>query len=254
MMADLLRAETLKLRTIRTPGILAFAVLVVVVGAVTSTAATSTFSPLGQPARHVLAVAGPVQTVALLLGVLAVTTEYRHATITPALLITPRRTRLLMAKLVVLAVAGGVLGLAVFGAAAATGLPVLAARHIPSGLGAAGLAGIVAGGAVSTALFATLGVGFGAVVRSQVGAVVTALGLLYAVEPLLGTIPGAGDAVQRFGLAGLASAATATTAFLGNARLLSEPAAIGLLAAYAGVLMAGGLMLFAHRDLAGQPQ
>jgi ABC-2 type transport system permease protein len=252
-MADLLRAEVLKLRTIRTPGILACAVLVVVTGAVITTAATSTFSSAGQPARQVLAVAGPAQTVALLLGVLAVTTEYRHATIIPDLLMTPRRIRLLMAKLVVLAAAGGALGLAVFGTAAASCLPVLAARHIPAGLDAAGLASIVAGGAASTTLFATLGVGFGAVVRSQVGAVVTALGLLYVVEPLLGAIPCAGDAVQRLGLAGLASAASATTAFLGSARLLSQPAAIGLLAAYAGVLVALGVMLLRHRDLPGQP-
>jgi ABC-2 type transport system permease protein len=250
MMVNLLRAEVLKLRTIRIPGLLAVAVLVVVAGTVAATAATSTFSPSDHPARQVLAVAGPTQTIALLLGVLAITTEYRHGTIIPALLITPRRTRLLIAKLVVLAAAGATFGLIVFGAASAITLPVLAARHISSRVDAGGVAGLIAGGVAATSLFAILGVGFGALVRNQVGAVVTALALLYVAEPLLSAIPGVGDAVQRFGLAGLASAASATTAFLGNARLLAEPAAIGLLVAYVALVVAAGAVLFRQRDLA----
>jgi ABC-2 type transport system permease protein len=249
MMTDLLRAEVLKLRTIRTPPLLALAVLVVVVGAAAATAATSTFSPSDHPARQVLAVAGPTQTIALLLAVLAITTEYRHGTITPVLLITPRRTRLLIAKLVVLAAVGAFLGLIVFGAASAVTLPVLAARNLPSRLDAGAVASLIAGGAAATALFAILGVGFGALVRNQVGGVVTALGLLYVAEPLLSAIPGLGDAVQRFGLAGLASAASSTTSFLGNAHLLTQPAAIGLLATYAAVVVAAGTVLFRQRDL-----
>jgi ABC-2 type transport system permease protein len=249
MMIDLLRAEVLKLRTIRTPGLLALAVLVVVAAVAATVAATSTFSPSDHPARQVLAVAGPTQTIALLLGVLAITTEYRHGSITPALLITPRRTRLLIAKLVVLAAAGALLGLIVFGAASAMALPVLAARHIPSRLDAGATAGLIAGGAAATALFAILGVGLGALIRNQAGAVVTALALLYVAEPLLSAIPGAGDAVQRFGLAGLASAASTTTAFLGNAHLLTQPTAIGLLTAYTAVVTAAGAVLFRQRDL-----
>jgi ABC-2 type transport system permease protein len=248
-MTGLLRAELLKLRTIRTPGVLGLAVLAVVAGAVVATATTSTFSPGDHPARQVLALAGPVQTVALLLGVLAVTTEYRHGTIVPALLITPGRLRVLIAKLIVLTAVGAVLGLLVFGAGAAIALPVLAARHVPSGLDGAGLAGLIAGGAVATALFAVLGVGFGAVVRNQAGAVVAALGLLYVAEPLLGALPGAGGAIQRFGLAGLASSASATSAFLGNAHLLSAPAGAGLLAGYAALVVAVGAVLFRQRDL-----
>ncbi len=249
-MTGLLGAELLKLRTVRTPRILGLAVLAVVAATVTVTGLTSTFSPGDHPVRQVLALCGPAETVALLLGVLAVTTEYRHGTIVPALLITPGRIRLLTAKLVVLTVTGAVLGLLVFGTGAAITLPVLGARHIPSGLGTAGLAGLIAGGAAATALFAALGVGFGALVRNQVGAVVAALGLLYVAEPLLGAIPGAGQEVQRFGLAGLASSASATTAFLGDAHLLSAPAGAGLLTVYAALVVAAGATLFRRCDLA----
>ena len=248
-MTGLLSAELLKLRTVRTPGILGLAVLVVVAGAVTATASTS--SPAGHAARQVLAVAGPVQTAALLLGILAVTTEYRHGTMTPVLLVTPGRFRLLAAKLVVLTATGAVLGLVVYGTAAPITLAVLSARHIPDGLGAAGPTGIIAGGAAATALFAALGVGFGALIRNQVGAVVAALGLLYVAEPLLGAIPGIGDAVQRFGLAGLASSASDTSAVTGSAHLFSAPAGAGLLAAYTVLVVATGAALFCLRDLAG---
>jgi ABC-2 type transport system permease protein len=248
MTASLLRAEVLKLRTIRTPAILALAVLAVVAGAVTVAAAMSTFSTAADPARQVLAIAGPAQTAALLLGVLAVTTEYRHGTITPALLISPSRIRLLTAKVIVLATCGAALGAVVFGVASAIALPVLAARHLPGHLDAASLAAVIAGGAASTAMFAVLGVGFGALVRNQVGAVVTALGLLYLAEPLLSAIPGTGDAIQRFGLAGLASAATATTSFLGSAQLLTEPAALGLLAGYAALVVVAGAVALRHDD------
>jgi ABC-2 type transport system permease protein len=107
----------------------------------------------------------------------------------------------------------------------------------------------IAGGAAATALFAALGVGFGAVVRDQAGAVVAALGLLYVAEPLLEALPGLGGAIQRFGLAGLASSASATSAFLGNAHLLSAPAGAGLLAGYAALVVAVGAVLFRQRDL-----
>jgi cysteine sulfinate desulfinase/cysteine desulfurase-like protein len=122
---------------------------------------------------------------------------------------------------------------------------------VPSQLDATGVTAIISGGAASTALFAVLGVGFGALVRNQVGAIVTALGLLYVAEPLLAAIPGLGDAVQRFGLAGVATAGSGTTAFLGSAHLLAAPTGLGLLAAHAALVVAAGAVLGCQCDLAG---
>jgi hypothetical protein len=138
----------------------------------------------------------------------------------PAVLITPGRTPLLVAKLAVMGAAGLVLGLAATGTATAIALPLLAARHIPAGIGGSQAAAIIAGGGVATALAAALGVGVGAIIRNQVGAIVTVLALLYVAEPLLGFIPHAGAAVQRYGLGGLAAAATSTTGFPASAQLL----------------------------------
>ena len=248
-MTRLLRAEILKLRTTRTFWVISLGALVVVGGAIVPIAAGTTFGPSDRPAQEVLAIAGMAQTLTLLLGALAVTGEYRHGTITPTLLVTPRRTPVLFAKLVVLGAVGLVIGLLAFGEAAGIALPVLASRHIAVHLSTGGLVEIVAGGALATALFALVGVGLGAIVRNQVGAVVTALGLLYVAGPLLGLIPVIGPAVRRFGFAGLSSGASGTTSYPSIPHLLGQPAALAVLAGYAVVVVFAGALLLRNRDL-----
>jgi ABC-2 type transport system permease protein len=103
------------------------------------------------------------------------------------------------------------------------------------------VARIIVGGTIATAIFA-LGVGIGTVVRNQVGAVITAIALMYVLEPLLTFIPGVGDAVQRFGLGGLSSGASGTPGFQSDVELLGHGPALLVLAAYApAAFLAGGL-------------
>jgi ABC-2 type transport system permease protein len=144
---------------------------------------------------------------------------------------------------------GLALGLAATGMATAITLPLLAARHIPAGISGTQAAAIIAGGGIATALSAALGVGVGAIIRNQVGAIVTVLALLYVAEPLLGFIPHAGAAVQKYGLGGLAAAATHTTSFPATAQLLGQGAAVLVLAAYAAAVLLAGAALLRHRDI-----
>ena len=166
-MTGLIRAEALRLATTRTYWLLAAGAIAVIAGGIAPTAAATSFTPGTNPAGSVLAIAGLAQTVALIAGALSVTGEFRHKTITPAVLITPRRTPLLTAKLITLAAAGLVFGLAATGMAATITLPLLAARHIPAGVSATGIAATIAGGAIATALAAALGVGVGAIIRTR---------------------------------------------------------------------------------------
>jgi ABC-2 type transport system permease protein len=245
----LIRAEVLKLRSTRTFWALAIGSLGLVAIAVTAMAAASQFTPGDHPVRQALALAGPVETFALLLGVLAVTSEFRYGTITPALLFTPGRTPLLGSKLITLTATGLVLGLLAFGGATAIVLPVLSARHITSEVDAASVAGIIAGGAITTGLAAALGIGFGTLIRNQVGAIVAALGGLYILEPLLSVIPGVDGAVQRFGLGGLTSGASGTTGFPSDAHILGQVPAAIVLGSYALALVIVGALLFRRRDV-----
>lgn len=248
-MTRLLRAEALRLHTIRSYWLLAAGALAIIAGGVVPTAAATSFTPGTSAARATLAIAGVAQTVALIAGALAVTSEFRHKTITPAVLITPRRTPLLTAKLITFATAGLGFGLLTTGMATAITLPLLAARHIPAGISGAQTAAIIAGGGIATALSAALGVGAGAIIRNQVGAVITVLALLYVAEPLLGFIPHAGTVVQTYGLGGLAAAATHTTGFPATARLLSQGAAVLVLTGYAAAILLAGAALLRDRDI-----
>jgi ABC-2 type transport system permease protein len=248
-MTRLLHAETLRLVTISSYWLLAAGALALIAGATGATAAATSFTPGTSAARATLAIAGLAQTVALLAGALSVTAEFRHKTITPAVLITPARIPLLAAKLITMAAAGLAFGLAATGMATAITLPLLAARHIPAGISATQAAAIIAGGGIATALAATLGVGAGAIIRNQAGAIVTVLALLYVAEPLLGFIPHAGAAVQKYGLGGLAAAATHTTGFPATAQLLGQAAAVLVLATYAAAVLLTGAALLHHRDI-----
>jgi ABC-2 type transport system permease protein len=248
-MTRLLRAETLRLATTRTYWLLAAGALALIADGTGATAAATSFTSGTSPARATLAIAGLAQTVALLAGALSVTSEFRHKTITPAVLITPRRTPLLVAKLITMATAGLAFGLAATAMGTAITLPLLAARHIPAGITGTQAAAIIAGGGIATALAAALGVGVGAIIRNQVGAIVTVLALLYIAEPLFGFIPHVGSAVQKYGLGGLAAAATHTTGFPATAQLLGQGAAVLILAAYAVAVLLAGAALLRHRDI-----
>ena len=177
------------------------------------------------------------------------TGEFRHKTITPAVLITPRRTPLLAAKLITLAAAGLAFGLAATGIVAAITLPLLAARHIPAGLSATGTAAVIASGGIVTALAAALGVGVGAIIRNQAAAITAILALLYVAEPLLGFIPHLGTAIQQYGLGGLAAAATHTVGYPASAHLLGQPAAALILAGYATAALLASAALLRRRDI-----
>ncbi len=116
----------------------------------------------------------------LILGILVVTWEYRHGTITSTFLATPRRERVIVTKLVVGAIAGAllaVLSVVVSLAVASFWIDVELERGHWELIGR-----IVLG----TVAWAVLGVGVGALIQSQVGAIVSALVWFLVAEPLLG--------------------------------------------------------------------
>ena len=128
---------------------------------------------------------------AALLGALSVTSEFRHGTIRPTLLTTPRRGRVVAAKVVVSILSGAVFGLAASALAVGAGAAALGPRDIDLQLDGGDIALLVAGSSAAGALWAAIGVGVGAVVRNQVPAVVGIAAWLLFVEGVL-----AGDALD----------------------------------------------------------
>jgi ABC-2 type transport system permease protein len=104
--------EILKLRTMRSPFVLLITAQLVVAAGV-SGLFLSASADIADPvtAQRAIAHAGLVSIFSLILGILAVAGEYRHKTITDTYLGTPKRGRVVAAKLAVYALAGVVFGL-----------------------------------------------------------------------------------------------------------------------------------------------
>jgi ABC-2 type transport system permease protein len=245
----LVGSEVFKLRTTRTFfGVTVGAVgLVVVISLIAALAGKFSETDV-QPGADLMGIAGIVQLFTLVLGVLAVSTEYRHGTITPSLLVVPDRTRLVLAKLAAHLVAGFVIGALAYVLCAVIVLPILNARGVETGLEGSDLVKILVGGSVAAALFCGLGVGVGALVRNQVGAIVGSLAYVFVVEPLLGIIPGFDDTVAKWGLGGLSDALAAGTSD-SDADLFSQVPAGLVFAGYVAIFVVAGIYVMRRRDV-----
>jgi ABC-type transport system involved in multi-copper enzyme maturation permease subunit len=119
------------------------------------------------------------------LGVLCITTEYRHKTITSTLVLTPRRGRVLVSKVLVVALWCAAMVVVSLIAVAAIGFPWNNAlggtvSQLTNQIGAT-VPGLF-GAAILLGLF---GLGFGTLVKNQVAGMLFTIGFTFILEPLL---------------------------------------------------------------------
>jgi ABC-2 type transport system permease protein len=196
-----------------------------------------------QGVQLVLGMLGLLAFIPALLGTNAVTSEYRHQTITFTYLFAPRRWTVLAAKLGVYATAGAVYG-AVTVVIAGSGLALAATAHgIDLGITTGTVIGLLLRIAVLMAVYTVLGVAFGALLRNQITALVVVGGYLYFGETLLLLIPGV-NAVYPFLPGGAGSALTGFT-FLTQAANQAGTTTTHLLSAPVGTLVLLGYVLVA---------
>lgn len=189
-MSILMSNELLKLRTVRGPWLLlAAGPILVVVGVVGAVLDASDVSGPDTAAKGV-AHTGLMSLLALVFGILAVASEYRHKTITDTYLATPRRGRVVAAKLAVYAAIGTAFGVVVAATALAATEVVVTAKGGSVDLSNAGLWRTIAGGVVWNAAFAAIGVAVGALVRNLAAAIAAALAWIALVEGLVGRLIG----------------------------------------------------------------
>jgi ABC-2 type transport system permease protein len=184
---------------------------------------------------------------ASLLGALSITGEIRNGLIRPTFLATPNRALVIAAKVAAGALAGVVVGLLAEALTAAVTSAGLAARGVDVALSAGDLAQLLAGGAAAAALFAATGVGVGALVRNQVGAVVGLCVWLLLLETILvGNVPSA----AKFSPGASAGAIAGAIQTQDAADLLAPALGTLLLAIYAAAVTAAGLITTERRDVA----
>jgi len=246
----LLRAEMLKLRTTRTAlgltaAMLGLLCLVVLVHGFALSAASLTRA--GQ--LHVFGLGGLGVLFAALLGALSITGELRTGTIRPTLLTTPRRGRVLTAKLVTTVAAGAVYGAVAAAVTIGLAITALSARGLPLRLDSGDYTQLVLGDTAAAAQWAAIGLGLGALLRNQVATLVgLAAWLLFVEQVLLGQLP----AVIRY-FPGTAAAAISGSTISGDAPnhpgLLAPALGALLLIAYAVAAIAAGLLATDRRDV-----
>jgi ABC-type transport system involved in multi-copper enzyme maturation permease subunit len=177
-----------------------------------------------------------------LAGIMAVTSEYRYGTIRPTFLFTPRRSRVLEAKVAAGLLTGAVFGIVGGGLGFVTGYACLAGRGIDFVLDGRQITLLLLSTVAGAALWGGIGVGVGAIVRNQVAAIIGLLAWGFVAENLIfGFLPGLG----RFGPvhAGNGLIEFSTAHLLG-------PAAGGLvLVAWAAALSLAGVAVAVRRDV-----
>lgn len=193
--------------------------------------------------RLVLSMIGLTALIPALFGATAVTSEYRHSTITYTFLFEPRRHRILSAKLLAYTVIGVAYGLLTSGSAAAALYGIAAVKGQPVGLPGTEAAAMLAGLAASMAVHTVLGVGVGALLRNQTATLLILGGYLYMVESFLAIIPGV-QAIYPF-LPGGATAALTESSLMGQASLEATGSAATLLPPVLGAVVLAGYALAA---------
>jgi ABC-2 type transport system permease protein len=245
----LLRAELLKQHSTRTGLGLFAAMLGLVLLAVLLHGIALPAEDLGDP--HVqLMVLGRGEFLgvlfAALLGAMSITAEIRHGTIRPTFLFSPRRGRVVIAKVSVSILIGAGFGLVAGAVAVAAGTAALGARGIDARLDGGDYVLLVIGSGAAAALWAAIGVSVGALVRNQVPALIGLCAWLLFVEGLLaGDVGGLGD-VGRF----LPGAAAAAISGQDPGTLLVPAVGLVLLASYAAAAALAGALVTSRRDVA----
>jgi ABC-2 type transport system permease protein len=246
-MTKLISAELLKWRTTR--ALYAFAVGTVLIVALGVSAGIATAGRGGSAALTTTeglrgAFSGAVNAgfLVMIMGIITTAGEYRHNTITAAVVITPRRSQLVAAKTIAMAVIGAAMAALASAVTMAISLPWLAAKGVHPSILSRDVGLVLVGSCAVIVLFGLIGVGIGAVVRNQVAAIVGSLLWLLVVENMLVNLwPGIGKWLS-FGASGSLIGSV-------DARLLPAGVAALLLLGYGAAAIAAGMHLTVRRDI-----
>lgn len=122
---------------------------------------------------------------ALVLGITGMTGEYRHQTITSTFLVSPRRARVVVAKILAHMVMGLVYGALGLLTVLVVGGVTMSIRGYGLGYDAERLWVTNLLAVLAVAIWMVLGIGIGTLIRNQIAAIVVAILVTFLVEPLV---------------------------------------------------------------------
>ncbi|WP_346538405.1 ABC transporter permease subunit [Micromonospora sp. DPT] len=276
---NLVRAELLKIRTTNTWWLFGLGALVTLALAFLVNALNANLSLSGpqdveglprEQAEQVLASADEVYQAAnlftsgqyfgllfvLLLGIIVVTNEFYHQTATTTFLTTPHRTVVVTAKLVAAALIGAFFWLVTTVLTVPATLIFFAAKGWDAHLGDWDITRAILLNLLAYVLWGVFGVGFGVLIRSQIGATITAV-VLYLVGTTAANLVFflLQQWLEQDWISKLAVSVPSTASSLmisGTELPGSPPQWVGavVLIAYAVVTSAAGSLIMRRRDIA----
>jgi len=188
----------------------------------------------------------------LVVGVMSIGSEYRHKTITSTFLSTPKRVRVMGAKVISLLGIGAFYGVVFLIGSVGVGGTVIAIKGFSPLPDAGPIARALALSLLVLGLWSLVGLGAGILIPNQVAAILIAVGAAWILEPLLGfllSLVSWGKGIVPY------MPSQATSAMVGQintsttVHLLTWWAGALVLVAYAAVLAGVGSMLTVRRDV-----
>jgi ABC-2 type transport system permease protein len=248
----LIRSELLKLRTARSFVVICGIGVGITMVIGVAIAIFNNYHPFDNPAGlDQVSTASTVLFFTLMLGVLSVTTEYRHGSIAAALLVEPDRRRLLLAKLIATSIVCTIIGLVTVGALLAIAAPILSGRDIALGISGSDMVKLIAGVAIAGGLTGAMGTGIGALVRKQTAAVVGIIVYLLLLEPLItaGTDALLSDSIKNYSIGNAMTELTGTGAVNGLDNPFGQVVGGLILLAWVVAFAAIGALVMQSRDV-----
>jgi ABC-2 type transport system permease protein len=250
-MTALVKAELLKLSTIAASGWLLLGTIVVValetlgftLGASDGTGPGQAGDPHLLSFAVASASAGDI--VLLVMGILAVTQELRFGTATSTFLVTPKRGRVVAAKLVAVALVGALFTLI----SLAIALPLsvwLVDVRAGSVLWEWPVGEVLGGVVLVMVLYGPLGIAVGSLARNQIVAVAGSLTWIFLVEGVLAVLL---PEVEEWAPGGATSSVLQIGTWAGTEHLLPPWAGAGMLVAWTVLFAVVGTRMTVRRDL-----
>jgi hypothetical protein len=202
-MIRMIRTELMQLHTLRSSYLVALATIVIsaiVAWADLADAGTKGLSTPGELRDALVMAPGLVTAMFVALFAASRTAgEYRHHTIAQRALASPRRGRLIAARLVTYGALSAVLGAVAFAASYAIAGPVVDHEGLQLGLSSSDILVIAGEVAAASGLFAMLGVSVGFITRSQAPAMIVIFGG-FIVEKIVSGLMGSGGEYLPYAL------------------------------------------------------
>jgi len=188
----------------------------------------------------------------LVVGVMSIGSEYRHKTITSTFLSTPKRVRVMVAKVTSLLGIGALYGVVFLVGSVGVGGATIAIKGFSPVPEVGPIARALALSLLVLGLWSLLGLGAGILIPNQVAAILIAVGAAWIVEPLVGFLLGLvswGKSVVPYMPSQATSAMVGQVSTSSTTELLSWWAGALVLVAYAAALAGIGSILTVRRDV-----